>query len=270
MLCVCAVAQVSDLAFADTKITMKKVRSRAATEQSSVAVQQPAGEKQVIPHYSKLHLAGLAYKDFVMRYEKLVSKQFSARVSFRFLPNAGLPFATTNLKGLGGVPNTIDIIDNFRLSNLAFTPELRICLNSKGNGHGFYIAPFYRYASFREHSFLVDFVNDAGKTNSLKLHGNLTSSTLGMMLGAQWKLSKRLFFNWWLLGPHYNSANGLFNGTSSRKLSHQEQNNLRDELRCIDSPLERYRVSVTAQGTCLQMGGAWSGLKGGLSVGIKL
>ena len=40
------------------------------------------------------------------------------------------------------------IVNDAKLSNYSVTPEIRFYVGKKGYGQGFYIGPYYRYASF--------------------------------------------------------------------------------------------------------------------------
>ena len=73
----------------------------------------------------------------------------------------------------------------------------------------------------------------------------------------------------WIFGPHYGSGKGNFSGASSRLLSKDEQNGLRDQLNSIDIPLTDKTVSVNANGASLQLDGPWGGIRGGISLGFK-
>src|SRR3546814_10756215 len=73
------------------------------------------------------------------------------------------------------------------------------------------------------------------ETRSVPLDGKLSTITGGLLFGAQWQLSERLYLDWWILGPSYGSANGQLTATTS--LDGDEQQELREELTDLDIPM---------------------------------
>ena len=137
-------------------------------------------------NFVKINLTSIALKNYAFQYERVITKPISVALSYRFMPTSKMPFAGTLSNSIGDDdPEAKQTIENLRMSNYAITPEVRFYLG-KGYGKGFYIALFYRYASFTfEH---VPFhYND---NESLDLSGKLTSNTGGIMFGAQWPLGK--------------------------------------------------------------------------------
>ncbi|MEO6869872.1 MAG: hypothetical protein ABI168_09520, partial [Ginsengibacter sp.] len=172
----------------------------------------------------KINLAALLFKSYSFQYERVLNRKFSVAIQYRTMPESGLPFKSNILKLVGDTdPNTKQIIEDFRMSNFAITPEVRIYLNKKGYGRGFYIAPFYRYASFSSNDLNVFYTDENNIEQSIKMSGKLNSNTFGFTIGAQNFIGKHLVFDWSLFGPHYGSGKGTFNGTPSKPLSPSEQ-----------------------------------------------
>lgn len=82
---------------------------------------------------------------------------------------------------------------------------------------GFYIAPFARIAKYTvdmPFDFKEEIYDPQDGTylttveGEIPLHGKINSFTGGLLFGAQWKIAKQVFLDWWILGPHYGSANG--------------------------------------------------------------
>lgn len=168
-----------------------------------------------------------------------------------------------------GDPDTKEVIETFKLSNFAITPEIRFYVSRKGYGQGFYIAPFYRYASFKTNNLIFDYENTFNVESSITLSGNLTSNTGGIMFGAQWPLGKHMCLDWWILGPHYGSGTGNFTGVSSQPLTPDEQSNLKQELEDLDIPFTNKTVNVNANGASLKLDGPWAGIRAGILLGFK-
>src|SRR5690606_3365476 len=103
---------------------------------------------------------------------------------------------------------------------------------------------------------------------TIGLDGKITGLTGGLMIGAQWKLSKLVYLDWWILGVHYGTSDGEINGRKS--LSPMEQDAIRDELENLeDLPLVDVTTTVDGQGAKAKFSGPWGGLRAGLSIGFR-
>ncbi|MEO6187450.1 MAG: hypothetical protein ABIO82_00655 [Ginsengibacter sp.] len=231
-----------------------------------------ATEKKISHNYNfiKTNITGLIFKNYSLQYERTLSRKISVALQYRIMPTTGIPFKSNILKLVGDDdPDTKKIIEDFRLSNYAITPELRIYLSKKGYGQGFYVAPFYRHASFTSSDLNVFYTDDSNNEQSIKLSGKLTSNTGGILFGVQKTYGKHFVLDLWLLGPHFGSGNGDFNGISSHQLSSTEQDNLRSQLDDLDIPFTDKTVNVNANGASLKLDGPWGGLRSGISLGIR-
>jgi len=229
-------------------------------------------EKKIIPdrNFIKVNLTGILVKNYSVQYERILSRKFSFSLSYRVMPTTTLPFQSYILKSVGNDnPETAKTIKNFKLSNYAITPELRFYVSKKGFGRGFYIAPFYRYASFKTDNLNIFYTDNAGAQSSSKLSGKLTGNSGGILFGVQRFFGKHIVLDTWIFGPHYGSAKGEFNGTSTKPFTQDEQNDLRDQLNNIDIPLTNKTVNVDASRASLKLDGPWGGLRWGLSLGVK-
>lgn len=126
-----------------------------------------------------------------------------------------------------------------------------------------------RYGVFNASGVEVDY--SAGTiTGKILMDGNIKATTAGIMIGAQWALGKRICLDWFILGPHYGSAKGVLSGTSTIPLPTEAQQELSNSLGSIDIPFVEESFSVNANGAKLTLKGPWAGVRGGLSLGIKL
>jgi hypothetical protein len=89
------------------------------------------------------------------------------------------------------------------------------------------------------------------------------------MFGSQWLIGRRLVLDWWIFGPQYGSGKGDFEGTSSKPLTQQEQDDLHQTLDDIDIPLTDKTVNVTANGASIKLSGPWAGIRSGISLGVR-
>lgn len=227
--------------------------------------------KQQIPlNLIKINLAALLFKSYSIQYERVLNRKFSIAVQYIMMPETGIPFKSTVLKLVGDDdPDTKKIIEDFKMSNFAITPEVRLYLSRKGYGRGFYIAPFYRYASFTSSALNVFYTDDNSEEQSLKLSGKLTGNTFGLAMGVQSALGKHLVLDISFLGPHFGSAKGMFSGTSSKPLSAAEQDDLRQQLEDIDIPLTEKTVNVNSNSASLNIDGPWAGYRFTIGLGVR-
>lgn len=236
--------------------------------QTAPAIDEPQPKHEQV-NIVKLNLTAIALKNYSLQYERTLNRKFSVALGIRTMPSTTLPFKNAIVKEVGDDdPDTKNTIETFELSNFSITPEVRVYLSKKGYGRGFYLAPFYRYASYKTSTLNFDY-EGAGTSGTISLSGKLTANTAGLMLGAQWAIGKRLSLDWWILGPHYGSGTGDFTGTSSRTLTAEEQNDLRDQLNDLDIPLTDKTVSVNANGASLKLDGPWAGIRAGILLGFR-
>lgn len=218
----------------------------------------------------KINLTGLPIRNYSFQYERVLNKTISVGLSYRFMPEGSLPFKKQILNSIDD--NDLEarnIINSFTLSNYAITPEVRFYLGKKGYGRGFYIAPFFRNAKYNGNNFDVDFKDENDNNQTLSLSGEIKSNTFGILLGAQWSLSKHIVLDWWILGPHIGAGKGDLVGLSSQPLSADAQASIRETLEDFDIPLIDKKVTVNSQGATMELDGMFGGLRAGISFGIK-
>ena len=221
-------------------------------------------------NFIKVNLTALPLKNFGLQYERVMTKHISLGLSVRYMPNTTLPFKNLILNSIeDGDTDTEDVINRFKLSNFAITPEVRFYLSKKGYGRGFYIAPFYRYANFKSDNLEVDYESDFNGEGTLNMKGKLSAHTGGFAIGAQWLLGKNLCLDWTIFGPQFGSGKGEFIGVSSVPLSQTEQEDLRQELEDLDIPLTDKTIYVDSNGASLKLDGPWAGVRFSISLGIK-
>ena len=216
----------------------------------------------------KVNLTALVFKNYSFQYERVLTRKVSFAVAFRTMPSSSLPFKNTIIDANNN-QDTKDAIDALRLSNTAVTPEFRFYMSKKGYGRGFYIAPFYRYASFKADGMKFSYTNSSNTKSNILLSGKLTANTGGILFGTQKTLGKHLCLDIWILGPHYGSGAGDFSGISSTPLTQAEQDGLRQSLNDFDIPLTNKTVIVTANGATMKLDGPWGGIRSGISLGFR-
>lgn len=221
---------------------------------------EPMQQKNMI----KLNLPALALKNITVQYERAVAKKVSVAGTLRLMPKGSIPLKSTFIN-LADDPDTERQINNLSIGNFAFMPELRYYFSKKGAFNGFYLGLFGNFASYNA-DVAIEY-DDNGNTETIPMSGKITGTTVGLMIGTQFRLSKRLNLDWWILGPNYGSSKGTLTGTKT--MNAIEQQNLRDELADLEIPLTEFTYTVTGSGATMDFKGPWAGLRAGICLAIK-
>jgi hypothetical protein len=216
----------------------------------------------------KTNLTAYAFRNVNVSYERAIKKWVSINVGFGTVPSGDVPF----LKNF--VNDGESDFSNINVGLTNFTIEPRFYLG-KGYGKGFYFAPYYRYSNFKADDFIYNFEYNDGAGNSteipLDVSGKATANSVGLMMGVQFFLGKK--DNWildlWIIGGHYGSGKGDFNGISRTALTQDQQNQLRTDLVDLGIPIVEYEITTTANGAKIKLDGPWAGLRSGLSFGYR-
>jgi hypothetical protein len=212
----------------------------------------------------KVNLPALALKNISVQYERAVGRKISVAATFRYMADGTVPLKSSFVK-LADDPDTERQLNNLNVGNIAVMPEVRFYLGRKGVFRGFYLGPFASIARYSA-DILYEY-DDAGVTKTIPLSGDVNSLTGGLMIGAQWKLSKRIFLDWWILGANYGTSKGDISG--KQKLGTSEQQSLRDELDELDVPLTKFTYVVDGNGATVNFKGPWAGVRSGICIGIN-
>lgn len=218
----------------------------------------------------KLNAGALLLKTFSVQYERALTQKTSLALGFRATPKSGLPFKST-LESFIDDPETWKNVQNLETGSFAITPEFRYYFGQE-EFTGFYLAPFARYSRYTaEMPFQYDITDPTTNVvvaqDVMPLTGSMNTFTGGLMIGAQWKLSKQFYFDWWILGPNFGASKGNVDGKKS--LSEYEQQDLRNQLADLDIPLTDYTYSVNENGAKLDFDGGWAGVRAGLCIGYR-
>lgn len=215
----------------------------------------------------KMNLTSIAFRNYQFAYERLITKRFSVQVSYGFIPGGQVPLIDEVIKD--------ENVDNIKLGGSNLTIEPRFYLG-KGYGHGFYVAPYYRYSHFNIDNLTYRYTSEdpiaAGNSKiPISFNGKTNSNNLGLLIGAQWLLGRK--DNWvldvWFIGGHYGGASGSITGRSSRPLTPYEQNQLKQDIEDLDISLFDYKVSTDASGAVIDLDSKWLGVRSGISFGYR-
>jgi|SRR5690606_22996723 len=168
---------------------------------------QPVRENQKNVQVVKMNLLALITRDFSFQYERQFASHFSAALGFRFQPYGNLPFRKTILDQVSNSGlATRDFINTAKVSNWAVTPELRYYFFKKKPLNGLYVGPYFRIGEYRLGGTYL-FVDDSGDVKPIVFKGKGMAWSVGIQVGAQWKLSEKISLDWWILGPQYGVMN---------------------------------------------------------------
>lgn len=215
----------------------------------------------------KMNVGALLLKTFSFQYEHAIGKKTSLALGFRFMPKSGVPFKSL-LNDAVDDDQTEKTISNAKTSNFAITPEVRFYLG-QGIFRGFYVAPFARYAKYNaEGPFEFD-ITQLNTTESMFFKGSVNTISGGVLIGAQWKLSRLIFLDWWILGPSYGHSSGKLSG--QKNLNTLEQQELRKQIGDFvdDLPIVKATYTVDGNGANIDFKGPWAGVRAGLNVGFR-
>jgi len=215
----------------------------------------------------KINLSALVVKNISVQYERKVAKRVSVAANVHYRPFGQLPFLSAIEKAIDdpSVP-----ANQLKWGGIGVTPEVRFYVGKKGALRGFYLAPFANISKYKA-DLPIEYSNGAiDKTGIFK--GNISTVTGGLMLGAQWKLGKSVYLDWWIIGPNYGSAKGDLTLTTA--LSSTEQADLRDQIEELiaDAPFDKLvdSYSVNNSGAIINAKGPWGGLRGfGFNLGFR-
>lgn len=216
----------------------------------------------------KLNVPALILKNVSLQYERAVGKRISVGLGIRFAPKSTLPFKN-KFKDLVDDDEVSRQLDNFKTGNFALTPEFRFYVGKNGVFRGFYLAPFVRYATYSGELPYEYNTSVTDQQRSLFMSGRINTFSGGFMLGSQFKLSQKVYFDWWILGASAGSSSGHLNGTSPTPLSEEEQQGLRDALNDLDNDYIKTESTVDASGARVKINGPWYTVRAGLCVGYR-
>ena len=89
------------------------------------------------------------------------------------------------------------------------------------------------------------------------------------MLGSQWFIGKKLCLDWWIIGPHYGTAHGIFLAHTNVALDQLEQESIRSSLSTFDIPFTKESYTVSANEIKLSLDGPWAGIRAGIQLGFR-
>lgn len=211
----------------------------------------------------KVNLPALSIKSIGVQYERQIGKRITVALGYSAIPEGKIAYQSA-------IENLVDDPDvkvgDFRLGTSIITPEFRFYVGKKGAYRGFYLAPYGRFSTYKL-QVPVSFVSSFDNRTAL-FNGKINNNTVGLMLGSQFKLSKVLYLDWWIVGASIGSASGNVNAVIA--LNAAEKSNLKTELDDLDLPFTTIESSVNSNGATVKTTGSMAGVRGlGINLGIR-
>ncbi|ADY53326.1 hypothetical protein Pedsa_2785 [Pseudopedobacter saltans DSM 12145] len=219
----------------------------------------------------KLNLTALPLNTYSGIYERAIGKKIAVGIGYKLMPKGKLPMLR-NLESLIDDDEVNNHLKNLKLGSYAITPEVKFYFG-KDVFRGFYIAPFGRYSVYSlDWPYEYDYEeNGITHTENILLKGDVKTITGGLLFGAQWKLSKRIYLDWFIIGPNAGSANGTIKGTGD--LSDPDKRKALDDaiqdLADSDIPFVKIEGETSSTGATIKFSGPWAGLRGGINLGFR-
>lgn len=228
------------------------------------------GQAQEKKNMVKTNVTAFAFRNLNLTYERAINDRFAVNIGYSIVGKGDIPMVKAFLSD-----EDLKDFKDIQVSSNAFTLEFRAYFGKNPNS-GFYLAPYYRNSKLKIDGFTYEFEYSNPNTSTtetipVKMNGDVTSNSVGLMIGNQWLLGKNK--NWvldfWIVGGHYGKGKGDLNGITSRTLTPDEQEALRRELEDLDIPVVKYTTEVNANGGKVKVDGPWAGLRSGLSFGYR-
>lgn len=176
-------------------------QNRASTDTATNVLTDQVTPRKPFKNEVKLNLFSLALGNISLQYERAFTPQFSGAFGFRVGPERALPFASSAKTVFKDDTLAERMIDGARISNYAFTPEIRYYFG-KGYTKGFYLGLFGRFGKFSlDVPFTVHDASFAGGQQEFLLKGGYSYGGGGIQMGAKFNLSKRVSLDWFMFGP---------------------------------------------------------------------
>jgi len=183
----------------------------------------------------KLNISQLIFKNISLQYEYGFHKNMSGALGLSYLVKRDIP-------GILFQPEADYGYQLPKYYGWAITPEFRFYPGKKEEHqapHGFYIAPYFRYAKYTLRADYIDTtynpmnIQPAPKTK-YDVKVSYAGFTGGIMIGAQWIIDEHFSFDWWIMGGGTGKAKLSISAVAvdgNMNMSPQQQTNTSNNIR---------------------------------------
>jgi len=242
----------------------------------------PTGGKTVaqdLKNQVKVNLLPLIGKTVAVEYERALTERLTAGAMF------SMRGENTILSGLDSYidlndyiddPDVVEILEKMTVKATSFALEGRFYTGKKGTFKGFYLAPYFKYADYGASVPISVSVDNAqtGLEEDVEIltKGNMKAMTVGLGVGMQFKIGKRVSLDWRIAAPGYGIAKATVSGTHDRDLTPEQQQAFRNELNELEEEdipfLKIVSKEVGTRDLTFKTDSPWAGIRTGLSLGF--
>ena len=221
-------------------------------------------EKQDGENMAKINISAFILKGFGVQYERKIGQRTTLALGYSAIPTSTVAFKSFYDKQ---IDNARVNIEDFKIGTSIFTPELKYYFGNKGAFHGFYLSTYVRISHYNIEG-PVKYNSSTNVERTAIFSGSINSISGGLLLGSNFKIGKKLYLDWWIIGGSLGKASG--NVSANTPLNQDEQNGLKDALNNTDIPLTSIQSEVNANGATVTSKGSVVGLRGlGINFGIR-
>ena len=231
----------------------------------------------------KLNLTSLPLGNYQIQAERLIIPHVAFNLSAGIMPKQGIPFAIEIQNRIEEEIDDPDIdiedvenfIDQTRFDNKQITPELRFYVRKELKG--FYLSVYARKGTANVSG--PSFLKNSQDVSVGTAIGENKYQGIGLMLGNQFNIGRKIVLDWWIIGAHINKVNSTFTLNANEPLTAQQQTDLVNRLEDIKVELLEYAedagreatmtYTVNSTGYVVKTKAPAPGLRAGLSLGIK-
>lgn len=211
----------------------------------------------------KLNALSLAIGNISLQYERAIGSKVTIGTSVNYMPKRGLPFSS-KIEDLVNDETTVSQLQKIRLSSFSITPEVRYYFG-KEIFRGFYVAPFLRYGTYSL-QFPVNYTYE-NQNLAIDLEGKINAFSVGIAVGAQWKIARNFYLDWLIIGPHYGNSNGSL--AAYKDLNKYEQAAINQAFSALDIPVIDYSYEVNDKGAKVKIKGPWAGVRASIGFAYR-
>jgi len=235
-------------------------------------------ENHAIPdnnHLVKLNFPIFNQPAISLQYEYNFLKKFTAGASLNYqFKQEFLPLKIIRKNKIEN--NFVDHqLKNIKTTSFSFTPEIRYYFG-KEVYKGFYVAPFIRFSSY-DVDFPLQYVEDKIEEyyQQVNFLGQFNTATIGISVGAQWKLYNNFYIDWLIVGPHLGKANERLILKSD--LNSSQQKAILKSLDLIKTTIEEtkgipdinFDYTIDEKGGEIKLKNPWAGVRLQIGFGYR-
>lgn len=226
----------------------------------------------------KTNLSADALQNYNLTYERSLNHFMSLSISYASMAKRDLP-----LKDLAKqfIDNPNINFDNLKIANNNITIESRFYLGLQKMS-GFYVAPYARFGNtemdvpvnyqYTTQASVINGVTIPSKTVSTSaiLNGSIRSQSVGAYFGMQYQILTKLVLDFWVIGGHYGTSNGILQANLPSGTPTEALTALKNAVNQTNANPFHLNATVAGNSIITNTDGPWAGIRGaGITVGLR-